>query len=320
MNNSPFMPASDVYLKQMAKINSLQYDNQKLESNLNNSIAYLNNLKDNNMQLMEINNHLRCINIKQEYALNNLNIELLHEKQKPKEKYLDFVSDFNGCNAYIKNGTKKEIGIFKIKDILYIIINDIKYIFITYYYTFNKIDSAFFLVDKMNDGNLLKYFTSFMRKCSKGLANEFLYHAFKKCIYDAESYKLSYIPEHTGIIKFNNRYQYYRYMKLPDKVEKCVSENYKSKYLPYTELSAADISDCLNPFVNGHEMMFLLITFSLMGMLSSVIEKTFHIQNVLLIISTYENSMAKKLCSCILRTFNKDKPPVSLTLRTCSHR
>ena len=153
-----------------------------------------------------------------------------------------------------------------------------------------------------------------MRKCSKGLANEFLYHTFKKCICDAESYRLSYIPEHTGIIKFNNRYQYYRYMKLPDKVEKCVSENYKSKCLPYTELSAADISDCLNPFVNGHEMMFLLITFSLMGMLSSVIEKTFHIQNVLLIISTYENSMAKKLCSCILRTFNKDKPPVSLTL------
>lgn len=233
-----------------------------------------------------------------------------------------FSTDANGkVRSNEPNGNHKEIGIFKLKCFYIFVVTTNRipkfYIHVIYWSGINSLSSAFVPIDKINKGNLMQYFTSFKRECSKSLANEFLYDMLMTCIQSSDI-RYIIIPEFPGLTlnKENGKIKSIAYTccssQFPDFIKPYISAPYQSKMLPMTNKLPEEIAEAIIPYLKSPSG-FVLMTFRLTGLLSSYLNDIHLMSSVISVISSHHPD-SEALARSIIKTYNCHKPPTSLTI------
>lgn len=233
-----------------------------------------------------------------------------------------FSTDANGkVRSNEPNGNHKEIGIFKLKCFYIFVVTTNRipkfYIHVIYWSGINSLSSAFVPIDKISKGNLMQYFTSFKRECSKSLANEFLYDMLMRCI-QSEDIRYIIIPEFPGLTlnKENGKIKSVAYTccssQFPDFIKPYISAPYQSKMLPMTNKLPEEIAEAIIPYLKSPSG-FVLMTFRLTGLLSTYLDDIHLMPSMISVISSHHPDSEALACS-IIKTYNCHKPPTSLTI------
>lgn len=215
---------------------------------------------------------------------------------------------------------KKEVGYIKItssyifetkKDSV-----SMFYIAIEYNAGLSVAQTAVIPFSDITDKKLIKHFPLFKIKCKKDVANDYIYELLMQIISNnPPSIK---IPECPGItlIKENNIIKGAEFTccenKLPDVFNDYISETYRQKILPATNKTPQKIFEKLKKHLKSNAVLTLM-TFANTGILSTFLEFIHYDISTILVVST-NNVESESLTSCILKTYNRTKPPKSLTM------
>lgn len=233
-----------------------------------------------------------------------------------------FSTDTNGnVRSSEPNGTHKEIGVFKIESFHFLFTEkngkNNPLIILQYQSGIEMFSFTVIPLEEINTRNLMKYFSSFKRKCSKQLANEFLYSILMDCI-QSTNIKNIFMPEFPGLMlnKKNGDTKSVSYLccakEIPDFIRPYVSYPYQSKILPLANEPPEKIAAAIPLYLKSLPALVLL-AFRFTGMLSTYLEDIHLFPLMILVISAY-NADSEALVSCILKCYNCNKPPKSLTI------
>ena len=308
---------SSVFQNPMEVINGFKSCNDQLQ-NMNYS------LNATNQQLSAANNNLQS-NLKASYqAYNNLFVEnqSLHALiARLKTEKMENPRTFDDSSREIvysiePSGKRKPIGFFLYQGAELITIGDKQYLRINYNGA-KCADAAFIPVDEIAKGNLTKYFRSFKRCGSKELANAFIYWIVTNALCSPDLAETVY-PKYPGIYHWSEDgkrikadFVYYT-NNADDVLLSYLPENYTRKGLPCSKIPFSDIIKSVQPYLTENAA-YILLAYGIAGLFSSFLHSIHFTLPVLLNVSA-PNAEAEALATCLLRTYEKEKQPYSMTM------
>ena len=178
-------------------------------------------------------------------------------------------------------------------------------------------DAAIIPQDEIAKGNLIKYFRSFARISSKELANAFLYDLVMK-VSNSPDIPVINIPEYPGIYHYEMENgkpgaDFMYYSGDADDVElRYLPENYVRKMLPCQQATFSEAVKGILPYLKD-KAAYLLLAYSIVGFFASLLEMIYFRISIILIVSA-PNAEAESLAACLLKTYEKEKQVLSLTM------
>ena len=221
------------------------------------------------------------------------------------------------------NNHRKFVGVFRIENVesFSSTVKGIRrdYLKVSYCGGLNIHDTAVIPAEKIAAGSLVTYFMVFQRRCSKNLANEFLYWMLMQFL-NTNMQNIGFIdyPEFPGAYFSirNNEVVAAEYVCCDHHVDETVrpylSEVFLNKKLPRTDKTFTKLMEEVRPYLSSHAA-YVLLAFSLAGLLSTYLKLHHNALPVILTVSA-GNTDSEVLADTLLRTYERYKPPKSLTI------
>lgn len=310
-SNGPFLNSNEAVLQFQQKNAALEAEKHSLQE-INQNIA----AEKNFFQAKAL--YYEQMNFTKEAQVQSLLADIERMKAEKYENPRSFAELPNGDVYSIEpSGHRKHIGFFRFQGAELISVEKEQHLRIDYYGDTTCIDAALIPVNEIDKGNLVKHFRSFTRLCSKELANAFLYWIIKKALLNPDI-KTSFYPSRPGIYyTFNNGavtdayYEYYS-NDADDILLSRLPENFTRKSLPGIQITFGEAINSIRPYLTENAA-YVLLAYAIAGLFASFLELTQYRLPVILSVST-PHAEAESLAGCILKTYEKEKQPYSLTM------
>ena len=219
------------------------------------------------------------------------------------------------------SGRRKEIGTMKLEQVEAFTTvtggQKRKFIKVRYCCGLGLQDTAVIPAEQIVKGLLLPYFKVFQRRCSKALANEFLYWMMMQ-ILNGGSLTMSYYPEFPGLRlqAEDGAIKDIDYVCSDGEEDEAVvpylSPNYLHKTLPFTDKSCTQLLTEVQPYLTGNAV-YVLLAFGLAGLLSTYL---MYLNDALPVVLTAaaQDADGEALANVFLTTYDRCKAPHSLTM------
>lgn len=279
-------------------------------------------LQQINAQLNASNQYLTSESAQKNMIIAHLQGQLARSNAEKLENPRTFDMQPDGVIYSIEpSGHRKPVGTMKLeKAEAFTSVVDGKvrnYIKVSYCCGAGLCDTAVIPAEQVVKGILLSYFKVFQKRCSKALANEFLYWMMMK-IMNSGNLGLTCYPEFPGMYfqaedGIITDVDYVCSSGEEDQtIKPYLSAHYLRKTLPFMDKSFSQLYAAVQPYLTGNAV-YVLLAFGLAGLLSTYLMVSHYELPVILTVAA-QDADGEVLASVFLSTYDRCKPPRSLTM------